>query len=203
MGRPSLNHQVGMKLLKEGNKQLGGIFSAMLQNNQRHRDQHAGQDLISNLRASRKPKISPMDNLKIVIGEADRAKRQGRKHSDPDKRITEVRPQQSRNQNGDRNQQTAHGRSTRFFLMRLRTLFANILPNLKVAQSLNHDRPDNQPREKRRQTGKRRAKSQITKNTERRKIMEELQVEQPIEQSASIISCQLSAVSSQLRTPRA
>ena len=33
--------------------------------------------------------------------------------------------------------------------MRLRPLFADVLPNLKIAQPPNHDRPHDQPREKR------------------------------------------------------
>src|SRR5208282_318967 len=56
---------------------------------------------------------------------------------------------------------------------------------------------------KRREAGESGAKSQVTKDTEWRKIMEQLQIEQPVEQSASDSSCQLSAVSSQLLVPYA
>src|SRR5580692_4431702 len=142
-----------------------------------------------------------MHNLKIVVRKTDGPKCQRCKHRNPDKWIGKVRPQQSRHQDGNRDQQSAHGRRARFFLMRLRPLFANVLPDLEIAQPLNHDRPHDQAREKRGEAGKGSAKRQITKNAERREIMIELQVEQPVEQSASDTSCQLSAVSSQFLAP--
>src|SRR5208337_5137321 len=86
-------------------------------------------------------------------------------------------------------------------LMSLRPFLADVLPDLEIAQSPNHDRPNNQAGEESGEAGEGCAKSQITKDAERRKIMEELQVEQPVEQSASNTSCQLSAVSSQLSVP--
>src|ERR1700723_1129600 len=145
-----------------------------------------------------------MNNLNVVVGKANRRKRHRGKNRDPHKRIAQVRPQQRRHKNGNRNEQPAHRRSAPFFLMRLRPLFAYVLPNLKVAQPPNHNRPHDQPCKKRSKARKGSAESKITKNTKRRKIMEQLQVEQPVEQSASEkISCQLSAVSSQFLTPMA
>src|SRR5579862_1951832 len=81
--------------------------------------------------------------------------------------------------------------------MRLRTFFADVLANLKIAQPPNHDRSYDQAREESGQAGKSSPKSQVAENTEGRKIVVELRVEQPVEQSASDSSCQLSAVNSQ------
>src|SRR5277367_1795629 len=139
-----------------------------------------------------------MNDFKIIVGKTDRAKCQGGKNGNPDKRVAQIGPEQRGHQNRNGNQQTAHGRRTRLFLVSLRTFFADVLPNLKIAQPPNHDGPDDESREERGEAREGCAKSEIPENTEWRKIMEQLQIEQPVEQSASDISCQLSAVSSQL-----
>src|ERR1700676_3313382 len=76
-----------------------------------------------------------------------------------------------------------------------RTLFAYVLPDLEIAQALNHDRPDDQACEKRGEAGESCAESQVAENTEWWKVVEELQVEQPVEQSASDISSRFSVPS--------
>ena len=63
-----------MKLLEERNHQPGGILSAVLQRDQRNRNQDAGRDLISQLGARRKTKIAAMNNFEVVVGKADGAK---------------------------------------------------------------------------------------------------------------------------------
>src|SRR5258708_2437704 len=200
MNRQSLDHQVWVKLLEERHKQSSGVFSAVLQSDQRDRNQDAGGGLISQLGARGKSEIAMMNDFKVVIGKTDRAKRHRGKHSDPHKRIAQVRPEQRRHQDRDGDQQAAHGRRASFLLVSLRTLFAYVLPNLEIAQPPNHDRPNDQSSEKSGEAGKGGAESQITENTEGRKVMEELQVEQPVEQSASNTS---SVLSSQFPTPRA
>ncbi len=72
MNRPSLDHQVGVKLFKEWDHQPGGIFSAMLQNDQCDGNQDAGRDLIADLGARRQPEIAAMNDFKIVVGKTDR-----------------------------------------------------------------------------------------------------------------------------------
>src|SRR5437868_2616703 len=195
MNRQSLDHQVRVELLEERYQQSGGVFSAMLQNDQRDRNQDAGGGLIAQLGARGKSEITVMNDFEVVIGKTDCTERNRGKHGDPHKRIAEVRPEQRRHQDGDRDQQSAHGRRARFFLMSLRTFFAYVLPNLEIAQALNHDRPDDQAGEKSGEAGKGSAERQVTKNTERRKIVEELQVEQPVEQSASDTSSRFSVLS--------
>src|ERR1019366_1488429 len=140
-------------------------------------------------------KIAAMNDLKIVVGKTDGSEGQRGKHGDPDEWIAQVCPEQCRHQDGDGDQQTAHGRRARLSLMSLRTLFADVLPDLEIAQAPDHDRPHDQAGEKGGEAGERCAESQVAKNTEWRKIMEQLQIEQPVKQSASDTSCQLSAVS--------
>src|SRR5258708_33102916 len=197
MNRQSLDPHVWVKRLNERHEQSSGVFSAVPQRDERDGNQDAGGGLISQLGARGKSEIAMMNNFKVVIGKADRAKGHRGKHCDPDKRIAQVRPEQRRHQDGDGDQQAAHGRRASFLLVSLRTLFAYVLPNLEIAQALNHDRPNDQSSEKRGEAGKGCAESQITKNTEERKVMEELQVEQPVEQSASNTSSRFSVLSSQ------
>src|SRR5208283_57448 len=201
MNCPSLNHQVGMELLEEWDHQPGGIFSAVLQRDQRDGNQDTGHDLKAQLGARGQAEIAAVNHFKVVVSKADRGKGQRGKHGDPNERIAQVRPEQGWHQDGDGDQQAAHGRCARLFLVSLRSLFADVLPDLEIAEALNHDRSHDQAGEKSGEAGESGAESQVTENTEGRKIMVELQIEQPVEQSASDSSCQLSAVSSQLSVP--
>src|SRR6266849_2752563 len=203
MNRQSLDHQVRVELLEEWDQEPGGVLSAVLQSDQCDRNQDAGRPLKAQLGAGSKAEVAAMNNFKVVVGKTDRGEGHRGKHGDPDERIAQVRPEQCRHQNGDGDQQAAPGRSARFFLMRLRSLFADVLPDLEIAQAGNHDRPNDQASKKSGEASERGAESQVTKKTEWRKIMVELQVEQPVEQSASDTSCQLSAVSPQLLVPSA
>src|SRR5450631_1645144 len=65
-------------------------------------------------------------------------------------------------------------------------LFSNILTDLKFAQTANDQRANHQSGEQRGQARERSAESQVSKNPERRKVMEQLQIQQPIKQSASM-----------------
>jgi hypothetical protein len=71
-----------------------------------------------------------------------------------------------------------------FFRWRLRPVVAHILADLELAQPLNHERPDQQPDQQRRQAGKHRAKGQIPEDAEDPEVGKQLLVQQPIEQSA-------------------
>src|ERR1035441_7564981 len=139
MSRPSLDHQVRVELLEEWDHQPGGVLSAVLQNDQCDRNQDAGRGLKAQLGACGKAEIAVMNNFKVVVGKTDRTEGQRGKHRDPDERIAQVCPEQCRHQDGDGDQQAAHGRRARLFLMGLRTFLAYVLPDLKIAQAPNHD----------------------------------------------------------------
>jgi len=65
-------------------------------------------------------------------------------------------------QDGDTDEDTAHGGRARF-LKWTEAVLANVLANLELAQLLNHVRPDEQGNHQRRQRGEGRAKSQVAK----------------------------------------
>src|SRR5882762_72300 len=71
MNRQSLDHQVRVELLEERYQQSGGILSAVLQSDQRDRNQDAGGGLIAKLGARSKSEIAVMDDFKVVIGKTD------------------------------------------------------------------------------------------------------------------------------------
>src|SRR4029077_8149246 len=74
VNRPSLDHQVRVELLDERHQQPGGVLSAVLQSDQRDRNQDACRGLIAQLGARGKSEIAVMNDFKVVIGETDRAK---------------------------------------------------------------------------------------------------------------------------------
>src|ERR1035441_2680343 len=89
-----------------------------------------------------------MDDLQVIVGETYGCEGERGEDGDPDKWIAQIGPEQGRHQNCDRDQQATHGGSAGFFLVCLRSLFADILANLKFAQTLNHYGTDNQSGEK-------------------------------------------------------
>ncbi len=106
---------------------------------------------------------------------------------DPDEGIAEIGPEQRGDEDCDGDQQAAHGRRAGFFLMGLRAFFADVLADLKVAQALNYDRADDESGEKRGEAGEGGAEREIAEDAERRKVMVELQIEQPVEQTSPVV----------------
>src|SRR5581483_7041194 len=137
------------------------------------------------LGAAGKSQVATMRDLRVVVGESDGGVRAGGKHGDPDKAIAKVRPQQSRHDDCDDDEQAAHGWRARFFLMSFWPLFADILPNLEIAQPPDNEWPNDQSSEERCQTRECSAEGDVTKDAEWRNVMLQLQEQQPIEQSAS------------------
>jgi hypothetical protein len=69
--------------------------------------------------------------------------------------------------------------------VRLWTLFADVLADLKLAQLLDHIRSDYQPDEQRGERGEGRTKREIAKDPEWPEVRKELLIEQPVKQKAS------------------
>src|SRR2546430_6450528 len=129
-----------------------------------------------------------MNNLSVVVGESNRGKCASGDYRNPHESIRQIGPQQGRNDDRNCNQQPTHRGCARFFLMGLRSFFANILADLELAQAIDNQRSDNQSCEQCSKAGKGSAKSQVTKDAERREVVEQLLVQQPIEQSASVLT---------------
>src|ERR1022692_786526 len=176
MSDPALDDKIRMELLEEWHDQAGGIFSPVLERDQSHGNNDTRGNLISELGPSGEAKVAAMNHLQIVVGEADGGEGDCRKDDDPNEGIRQIRPKQSGHQDCNRDQQSTHGGSAGLFLMRLRAFFANVLADLKLAQTLNHDRTDNQSCKKCGEAGERRAEGQITEDAEGRKVMKELQI---------------------------
>jgi len=68
--------------------------------------------------------------------------------------------------------------------MALWPVFADLLPDLELSQSFDHERPDQQSYRQRRQAGKRRSERQVSKDPEDPEVGKQLLIQQPVEQSA-------------------
>jgi hypothetical protein len=129
-------------------------------------DHYAGGDLQSKFGAAGESEIAAVRDLRIVVGESDGSKSTGGEDGDPDKSITEVRPKQRGDNDGDDDQETAHRRRTRFFLMCLRPFFADVLADLEITKPADDQRAYDERGEQSGEAGKGSAKSDVPKNTE-------------------------------------
>ena len=140
----AVDHQVGPELLEERHHQVGGVLSAVCKTI----SATAIRTLVSNLEPSLaragQAEVAAVHDFEVVVGKPDGREGAGGKHGDPDERCS-GRPQQRRHEDGDRDQQAAHGRRAGFLLVRLRAFFADVLADLEFAQPANDDRADDQP----------------------------------------------------------
>ena len=121
--------------------------------NQRDRDAGPGERLPEELGAGREAEIAPVHDLGVVVGETDGAEGQRGADGDPDEGVGGIGPEHRGQQDGDDDKDAAHGRRARFFLVRLRPVFADVLADLEFAQLLDDvgaDEHRNQQRSKRR-----------------------------------------------------
>jgi hypothetical protein len=72
--------------------------------------------------------------------------------------------------------------------MSFRTLLADVLPDLKFAETIDHKRANDESCEQCSQAGERSPERQIAEYTKWREIVKQFFVQQPIEQSASVQS---------------
>src|SRR3954462_13196339 len=191
MLRHAGEREVRAEVLEEGHDQVRGVLALRLQRDQDDRDQHTGDDLERELAASGESEVAVVDDLQVVVGESDGAKGDGAHYREPHELVAEVRPQYRGHDDGDGDEDAAHGGRARFFLVRLRAFFADVLADLEITELADDRRTDDQAHEQRRQRGERRAERQETEDAERRKEgaeVENLFVEQPKEQSFSVPS---------------
>ena len=170
----AINYQIGMKLFQEGYHQLGGIHCTALHSDESHRNQNAGQDLQPKFGTGSEAQISPMNNLHVIVGEADSCEGARRSYCNPDKAVGQVGPEERWDNNGDHDQHATHRGSSSFFLVCFGPFLANVLSDLKISQAINYQWADYQAGKERSKTGEGGAKREIAKNSEGRKIMEEL-----------------------------
>src|SRR2546430_9556184 len=135
-----------------------------------------------------------MNNLSVVVGESNRGKCASGDYRNPHESIRQIGPQQGRNDDRNCNQQPTHRGCARFFLMGLRAFFANILADLELAQAIDNQRSDNQSCEQCSKAGKGSAKSQVTKDAERRGVVEQLLAQKPTMQNALVLASGLDSL---------
>src|SRR5438552_11836495 len=170
----ALNNQVRLELLDERHEQLGGVEAGGLHRDQGNGNQGASGDLEAELSPRGQSQIAAVNHLCVVVGEPNRGKCAGGQYRNPDESVRQVGPQQRGDDDGNCNQQAAHGGCPRLFLMSLRAFLADVLADLELAQTIDDQRSDNQSREKGSKAGKGSAKSQITEDAERREVVEQL-----------------------------
>src|SRR5262249_55048959 len=73
-------------------------------------------------------------DFQIVIKESDGTEANRYKQQDSNKKIEQISPQQSRDQDARQDQEPTHGRCSCLLLMRGRTFLPDLLANLKIAQ---------------------------------------------------------------------
>src|SRR5215472_6139518 len=169
----SVNGEVGPELLEKRDHQMRRVLARGRQQYQHQAHQARSQELQQELHPAREPQVSAVDDLDVVVGKANGSKSRGGKDRQPDIGVRQIGPQQRGNDDGYNNQNPAHGGRAGFFLVRAGTFFADVLADLELAQLADDGRPDDQPHEQRGQTGKSRAKGDVTKNAERWKMGEE------------------------------
>src|ERR1700676_3167763 len=129
-----------------------------------------------------------MHDFDVVVTKADGGKSRRSNNGNPHESVGQVSPQQGRNHDRDGNQQPAHSGSSRFFLVGFRSFLADVLSDLKFAETIDDERANDESGEQRGQAGERGSKGQIAEDAKGREIMKQLLVQQPIKQSASVSS---------------
>ena len=126
-----------------------------------------------------------MDDLDVIIDKADGAEDQCGTHHQPDEEIGKIAPQQRGQQDGDTDEYATHGWGAGLLLVVLRTIFADVLADLKLAQLLNHERPDEQGNEHSGKAGESGAKRQIPEDAEGSEVGKKFLIKEPVKQTSS------------------
>ena len=126
-----------------------------------------------------------MDDLDVVVGEANGAKGQRGTHDQPDEGVGEVAPQQRGQKDGDTDEYPAHGGGAGLFLVVLGTVFADVLADLKFAQLLDDEGPDEEGDEHCGETGESGAERQIPEDAEGSEVGKKFLIKEPVKQTSS------------------
>src|SRR5438067_2978206 len=116
-----------------------------------------------------------MGDLGVVVGKSDCGERARGEYGNPDEPVAQVGPEERRHNNRDNNQQSTHGRGPGFFLMSLRAFLPDVLPDLEITQTANHQGTDNESGEKSREAGEGGAEGDVAKDAEGRDVVLQLE----------------------------
>src|SRR5258706_997239 len=176
-----MNDQVRMHALQERNHQLCGIRTARGKNEQTNAHQRAHKNLQQQFVLAAESEIPLLRHFRVIVDESDSRKRQQREQREQHKTVSEVRPQQSGHHGRQHDQHPAHRRRARFLLMILRPLFANVLPNLQLAQFANQPGPKHQSQKHRGQASVDSANGDVAKYVKRTEIFLQDMVQKVVE----------------------
>src|SRR6185312_10575912 len=118
--------QMRVKMLEERHAELGGVVALRLHGNERDGDGGGNEELRAELGPSGEAKVAPMDDLDVVIGKTDGSKGQRGTHGQPDERVGQIGPEQRGQQDGDTDEDPAHGGRSGFLLVLLGAFFADV-----------------------------------------------------------------------------
>src|SRR2546421_4632485 len=144
---------------------MSGVQMVRSQNHQHHRHNSSRGKLQQELHAAGKTEVSFIYYFQVIVGKANRAKGQSGENDHPYKTVGEISPQQCRNNDGNGDEYAAHGGRAGFLMMSAGALLADVLADLEFTKLADDSRADDQAHEESRQTGKRSAEGNITKNT--------------------------------------
>ena len=116
-----------MDLLEKGDRQ-GGVEPWIDIEPDGRRQGHQG--LGHQLGPAAQPLVALLDNLEIVVEEADEAEAQGHQDQEPDKGVVQLGPQDGGGQNGENDHQPPHGGGAGLGLVGLGAVFPDILADL-------------------------------------------------------------------------
>ena len=107
-------------------------------------------------------------------GGTDAAEADQPEQGNPDVDVAKIRPQQSRHQNRDVDQQPTHRRSASFVQMRFGSVLANRLADLELPQPPDQPGPQDQAQPQRHQAGGGRTERDVAEDAERSEIRKKL-----------------------------
>jgi len=177
--------QVGAQALEERDGEAGGEEAELLEHGQGDSHERRGEPLKEQLGAGGEPQAAALDHLDVVVDKADGCEGERGEDGDPDKRIGGDGPEHGGHENGNDDEDAAHGWSAGFLEVRLGAIFADELADLKFVQLLDHPGADKQSDEQRRERGKGGAKREEAEDAKGVKKRIQLFVEQPVKQVAS------------------
>src|ERR1700722_1387847 len=182
-----MNGKVGTKALEKRHHQMGGVDTLASHGEEYDGNSHSGNDLQTDLLHRGKAEIPPLNDFDVIIGKANRAESEHGAHDQPDERFGKIAPQQCGQKDGDAYEHSAHGWRAGLLLVVFGTVFADVLADLKLAQLLNDERPDQQRDEHRGKTGKSSAKRQIPEDAEGPEVRKKFLIEQPVKKTSSAV----------------
>ena len=137
------------------------------------------------LLARRESQIALALDFGVIVPKSDGSKRDQPGQRDPYSGHVQLGPQQRRDHDRGADQQAAHGRSAGFLVVRLRSVFPNVLADLEFAQTCDEPRTEQHEDRHSGQTRHGRTKSRVLKNSKRRKEVIQVFVSEPVKHGSA------------------